>query len=157
MEQDLPLQPGQNLGVTEEVDRQVDTLGRLVPEDSENPIFIDRRRLWSYFFGYSISVRRDLAEYLDILDAIQEASSSGVAITDASQGNRLVGFIRSRLRWFRGKPVVRDPDVKPDRMMLKINKDVAVSNLGHMLDILDIAKMLPKPSRPPFSLPLALW
>ncbi|KAJ4157724.1 hypothetical protein NW754_009373 [Fusarium falciforme] len=42
-------------------------------------------------------------------------------------------------------------------MMLKINKDMAVSNLGHMLDILDIAKMLPKPSRPPFSLPLALW
>ncbi|RSL68691.1 hypothetical protein CEP54_002732 [Fusarium duplospermum] len=157
MEQDLTPQPGQELDVTEEVGRQLDNFGRPVPEDTGTPIFIDRRRLWNCFFGYSLSVRRDLADYLDILHAIQEASSSGSAITNTPWRNRLTQFLSSRFRWFRTPPAARDRDVKPDRMMLKINKDMAVSNLSHMLDFLDIAKMLPKPSRPLFSLRRALW
>ncbi|RSL92202.1 hypothetical protein BHE90_004878 [Fusarium euwallaceae] len=157
MEQDLTPQPGQELDVTDEVDRQVNNFGRPAPEDAETPIFIDRGRLWNFFFGYSISVRRDLEDYLDILHAIQEASPPGSAITNAPWSNRWAQFLRSSLRWLRGEPVVRDPDVRPDRMMLKINKDMAISNLGHMLDFLEIAKLLPKPSKPPLSLPWTLW
>ncbi|UPL01525.1 hypothetical protein LCI18_012459 [Fusarium solani-melongenae] len=156
MEQHLPLQPDQDLVVAEEVGRQVDVTTSVAPGHSEEAIFINRRDMWESFFGYSLSVRRRLARHLAILQAIREASSSGYAITDAPQDNNLVRFL-CRFTYFRGRPVDRDPSVSPDRMMLKINKDMAVSNLGHMLDILDIAKMLPKPSRPPFSLPLALW
>ncbi|EEU45700.1 uncharacterized protein NECHADRAFT_80839 [Fusarium vanettenii 77-13-4] len=156
MEQHLPLQPDQDLVVAEEVDRQVDVLGSVAPGHSEEAIFIDRRDLWSSFFGYSLSIRRRLARHLALLQAIREASPSGYAITDASQDKNPVRFL-SWLRCFRDKPTPRDPSVKPDRMMLKINKDMALSDLNHMLDILDIAKMLPKPSRPPFSPRWALW
>ncbi|KAL2686849.1 hypothetical protein Neosp_004391 [[Neocosmospora] mangrovei] len=157
MEQHLPLQPDQDLGVTEEVDRQVDVLGSVAPGHSEEAIFIDRFDLWSSFFGYSFSVRRRLADHLALLQAIREASPSGNTIPDASQDKNPIRFL-SWLRCFRDKPTPRDPSVKPDRMMLKINTDMAVSNLHNMLEILDIAKMLPKPSRPPpFSPRWALW
>ncbi|RMJ15062.1 hypothetical protein CDV36_005220 [Fusarium kuroshium] len=158
MEQHLPLQPNQDSVVAEEVDRQVDVPRSVAPgHGEEEVIFIDRRHLWNSFFGYSLSVRRRLARHLAISQAIQEASSSSSAMTNASRRNRLTQFLCSRFRWFRTPPVARDPGVKPDRMMLKINTDVTVSHLGHMLDLVQIAKILPKPSKPPLSLPWALW
>lgn len=157
MERHLPLQSDQDLVVAEEVDRQADVLGSVAPRHSEEAIFIGRRDLWSSFFGYSLSVRRRLADHLALLQAIREAPPSGNAIPDASQDKNPIRFL-SWLRCFRDKPTPRDPSVKPGRMMLKINKDMAVSNLHNMLEILDIAKMLPKPSRPrPFSLRWAIW
>lgn len=154
MEQRLPLQRDQDL--VEEVGRQVDVPRSVAPAHSEEAIFIDRRDLWDSFFGFSFSIRRRLAKHLAISQAIRDTPSSDYAITDASQDNNLVQFLRW-FRCFRDNPVPRDPRVKPDKMMLKINKDVAVCDLGHMLDILDIAKLLPKPTRPPLSLPWALW
>ncbi|KAJ4319329.1 hypothetical protein N0V84_006414 [Fusarium piperis] len=157
MEQALYVQPTQDVGVTEEVDRQVDNLGSLAPVHSEEAIFIDRRHLWSSFFGYSLSIERRLERHLVILHALQEASPSRSAITDASQGNIFTQFLHSRFRWFRAPSAAKYHVSRPDRLMLKINKDVAVSNLNHMIDLLEIAKMLPKPTKPLFSPPVALW
>lgn len=157
MEQDLPIQPDQGLGVIQEAGRQADSLGGLVPGHSEEVIFVDRRHLWNSFFAYSLSVRRRLVKHLAILHAIQEASPSSSAVTNASEGNRFTQFLRSRFRWFRAPLARKYPVVEPDRVMLKITKDVAVSDLGHMIDLLEIARMLPKPTRPPFSLRLGLW